>query len=191
MNAVLVSLLLLAPAQAPGQGKGKKNKNDGPPPAAKEIEDIDPEGRFEGGIIDQAQRYFLWLEDGEWRLRTGSTNVKTSFTGTIKVKNGTFASWHGAGLDKGKKNPDLFRISNDRTTMTFTLTTSGKADGINFKTKGEDAVLEFNLTANGKNGPKVVRIGKEKQSPSGMPFRMKSPDPAAKTKKPGKEGKSE
>jgi hypothetical protein len=186
MIAIIASFLMLIPAQAPGQGKGKNKKKNAGPPAAKEIEDIDPEGRFEGGIIDQAQRYFLWYDDGEWRLRTGSTNVKTSFTGSVKVKNGTFASWHGAGLDKGKKNPDFFRINNDRTELSFTFTTSGRADGVNFKTKGDNVILEFNLTANGKSGPRVVRIGKEKQSPSAMPFRLKAPDPAAKPKKESK-----
>jgi hypothetical protein len=183
MVALLTAVLLLVPAQAQGKGKGKKKKEP-----AKEIEDIDPSFRFEGGIIDQSMSYFLWIEAGEWRLRTGSTNRKAIFTGTIKVKNGTFASWHGAGLDKGKKNPDLFRINNDRTELTFHFVTSGRADGINFKIKGDDAVLEFNLKAEQRNGPKVVRIGKDKVSPSGMPFRLraKPPESSDAPKKPGK-----
>lgn len=183
MVALLTAVLLLAPAQAQGKGKGKK-KNE----PAKEIENIDPSFRFEGGIIDQSASYFLWIEGGEWRLRTGSTNQKVVFSGTIKVKNGTFASWHGAGLDKGKKNPDLFRISNDRTQLTFSFVTSGRADGVNFKINGDEAILEFNLKAGQRNGPKVVKIGKEKQSPSGMPFRIRAKPPESNDapKKPAK-----
>lgn len=185
MVALVTAALLLIPCQAPGQGKGKGKKKDAPP---KEIEDIDPSGRFEGGIIDQSASFFLWVDGGEWRLRTGSTNKKTTFSGTIKVKNGSFASFYGMGLDKGKKNPDSFRVSNDRTEMTFSFVTAGRADGVNFKVKGDDAILEFNLTAGARNGPRIMKIGKEKLSPSGMPFRLRAhpPDADGKSKKPGK-----
>jgi hypothetical protein len=191
MVAFPTAVLLLITSQGPGQGKGKGGKKKNAPP--KEIEDIDPTGRFDGGIIDQSSSFFLWFDDGEWRLRTGSTNRKTNFTGTIKAKNGTFASWHGAGLDKGKKNPDVFRINNDRTELTFSFVTAGRADGINFKIKGDDAILEFALNADGRNGPRVVKIGKEKQNPSGMPFRIraKPPESEDKPKKPGKKESSE
>lgn len=191
MIALVTAVLLLVPAQAAGQGKGKGAKKK--PAQPKEIEDIDPTGRFEGGIIDQSSSFFLWFDEGEWRLRTGSTNKKTNFTGTIKVKNGTFASWHGAGLDKGKKNPDVFRINNERTELTFSFITNGRADGINFKIKGDDAVLEFALNAEGRNGPKVVKIGKEKSNPSGMPFRIRAKPPESddKPKKPGKKEPTE
>jgi len=185
MVALLTAVLLLAPTQAPGQGKGKGKKKNVQP---KEIEDIDPVGRFEGGIIDQFTSFFLWVEDGEWRLRTGSTNKRATFTGTIKVKNGTFASWHGAGLDKSKTQNDLFRINNERTELTFSFITGRRADGVNFKIKGDDAVLEFNLKAEARNGPKVVKIGKDKLNPSGMPFRLRAKPPESDddSKKPGK-----
>src|SRR4051812_11305443 len=157
MIALVTAILLLVPAQAPGQGKGKGAKKK--PTQPKEIEDIDPTGRFEGGIIDQTTSFFVWVEDGEWRLRTGSTNKKATFSGSIKVKNGTFASWHGAGLDKSKTQNDVFRINNERTELSFSFITGRKADGVNFKIKGDDAILEFALNADGRNGPRVVKIG--------------------------------
>lgn len=188
MVAIFAAALLLVPAQASGKGKAKKK-----PAPTKEIEEIDPTGRFEGGIINQASSFFVWFEDGEWRLRTGSTKKKTTFSGVIKVKNGAFASWHGAGLEKGKKNPDVFRVNGDRTEISFSFITLGKADGLNFKVKGDDAILEFSLNGNGRTGPRVVKIGKEKQYPSGMPFRIraKPPELNGDEKKPGKKETSD
>jgi hypothetical protein len=185
MVALLTAAMLLLPVQAQGQGKGKGKKKDAPP---KEIEDIDATGRFEGGIIDQSASFFLWVDRGEWRLRTGSTNRKVTFSGTIKVRNGTFASWHAAGFEKGKKSQDVFRVSNDRAELAFTMVTAGKADGVNFKVKGDDAILEFSLSAGARSGPRIVKIGKDKKNPSGMPFRLRARPPAAEgeSKKPGK-----
>ena len=185
MVALLTAVMLLTPVQAEkGKNKGKKRE-------PKEIEDIDPVGRFEGGIIDQTTSFFLWVEDGEWRLRTGSTNKKANFTGTIKVKNGTFASWHGAGIESRKNNNDVFRINNDRTELSLSFVTGKRADGVNFKINGDDAILEFSLNADGKTGPRIVKIGKDKAIPSGMPFRLRVPAPDAKPKKPAKKDSGE
>jgi len=185
MVALLTAILLFVPAQGEkGKGKGKK-KNE-----PKEIEDIDPNGRFEGGIIDQSASWFLWLDGATWHLRTGSTNRKTNFNGSIKVKNGTVAACYGVGLDKGRKkapSPDQYRVNGERSEITFTFVTAGKADGINFKIKGDDAILEFSLSSDGPSGPRRVKIGKEKQNPSGMPFRLKVPPPEdPKSKKAAK-----
>jgi len=103
------------------------------------------------------------------------------------VKNGTFASWHGAGLDKSKTQNDVFRINNERTELSFSFITGRKADGVNFKVKGDDPILEFALNADGRTGPRIVKIGKEKSNPSGMPFRLRvPPESESKSKKTSK-----
>ncbi|HVJ82138.1 MAG TPA: hypothetical protein VNC50_13800 [Planctomycetia bacterium] len=185
MNALILALALLTPMQAQG-----KKKKAAAPPGPPTLENINPRDRMEGAIGDKRAGYYLWLDKDEWHLRTGSQNRKATFTGTIKLKGGTFKAWHEVGMEKKGKNPDWFRINDARNQMTWQITTAGGADGINFKVEaGSDAELEFDLIVGGAKGPQRVAIGKNGRHPSQVPFLLKAIPPERKEEEKPKKGK--
>jgi hypothetical protein len=192
MTAFLVFAVLLAPLQDGGKKGNKKKPPTVPtvPPDPNAIEKINPRDRFEGGIIDKRAGWFLWLEKDVWHLRSGSDNKKSTFSAVVRVKNGKFKSHVKMGFEK-KGGSDQFAVNADKTEMRFTLTTHGKADGVNFEVEGDEAIVEFDLAVNGNKSPERIAVGMNKRHPKQNPFRLPNNPPereksgAPKKKKAG------
>jgi hypothetical protein len=150
-----------------------KKKPAAPKPKAVEI---DPWHRPEGSIVAKPARFYIWYEEGTWSVRT-CAQVARQFSGTITVKGGTIKSVLPVGTRKEVKQ-DAWRVDGDRTKMQFAFKTGQKSDGFDMKVEGEEATIEFNLSAGERKNPNIIFIGHGEQHPGSNPFEL----PAAPVK---------
>jgi len=168
LHAVPVAVIALclacgAIAQQPAaKAKAKKAKA--------QVEKIDPWGRPEGSIVDQAARYYVWYDDSGWHVRSTAKGQRT-FHGTISVKDARIKSCVPIGLKDGKQKgqPDAWRVNEKRTQLTFRFKTSTKSDGFDIDVEG-DGTIEFELAIDNEQKPQAIFVGENKRHPAKSPF---------------------
>lgn len=174
MRAILVGLLLavvgsgllaLAAAEQPTT-KGKVAKAKGQP------RELDPWDRPAGSIVNQTARYYVWYDKQGWHLRATAKGLRT-FSGQISVKQGSIKSCVPVGLKDGKQKgiPDVWKVNDARSRLTFRFRTANKSDGFDLVVEG-DGELEFDLAIDNQKKPAALFVGAGKQHPSSNPFTL-------------------
>ncbi|MCX7781210.1 MAG: hypothetical protein N2491_09925 [Negativicutes bacterium] len=101
------------------------------------------EGKPDAFRPGDTRGYFIWHDDNGMHLRTTTRGHERIFTGVIRT-DGKFVN-----VDDFKmEGNDRIRVSRDRDTIWFRLSTAGAVDGLNFRIKGGDYV-HFELYMDG------------------------------------------
>jgi hypothetical protein len=159
-----------AAQQPPAKAKAK--------PKAK-AQKLDPWNRPEGTIVDQTARYYVWYDATGWHIRCTAKGLRT-FQGTVRAKGTQIKSCVPVGLSDGKQKgkPDVWRVNDKRSELTFRFRTAAKSDGFDIKVEGDGSV-EFELTIDGEQKPQTIFVGEKKRHPAESPFSQPAKPPKA------------
>jgi hypothetical protein len=110
--------------------------------------------------------YYVWQDTEGWHLVTITGGQKRFFSGEIRVMNGIIEEVMPS--DSGIPDKDITLL--DSHTITFSF--QGKKDfmGFEFKNKGEDPCVIFNLKIDDRVNKGNIFVGKGKMIPIQVPF---------------------
>ena len=153
-----------AAQQPPAKAKGAK-------PKAK-AQQVDPWNRPEGSIVDQTARYYVWYDGTGWHIRSTAKGLRT-FHGTVRTTGAEIKSCVPVGLSDGKQKgkPDVWRVNDKRSELTFRFRTAAKSDGFDIKLEG-DGTVEFELQIDDEQKPQAIFVGEKKRHPAKSPFSL-------------------
>jgi hypothetical protein len=177
-DVAIAALLLLLPLPV-FEARGAPTAGAKPParqqqrpkrPAGKKA--IDPIGRPDGQIHDQTARFYVWFDRSGWHVRTTAKQVRR-FHGTVRLTDARIKSCLAVGLkERQKAGSDAFRVNAARSELMFEFRTSTASDGFDLAVEGDEGEIEFELAIDEQKLPRSVFIGKSKEHPDKMPFRM-------------------
>ncbi len=123
----------------------------------------------------------MWYDASGWHIRTTAKGLRT-FHGTVKVKDARIKSCVPVGLSDGKQKgkPDVWRVNEKRSELTYRFRTSARSDGFDIVLEG-DGQIEFELAIDGEQKPQAIFVGQKKRRPEKSPFSQ--PATPAKTGK--------
>lgn len=161
-------------AQNPAKGKAAKGKAAKGKAAKSKSQPraVDPWDRPAGSIVDQTARYYVWYDKQGWHLRATAKGLRT-FSGTIGINQGKIKSCVPVGLKDGKQKgiPDIWKVNDARSQLSFRFRTAQKSDGFDLMVEG-DGRLKFDLRIDNQPKPAATFIGAGKQHPGQMPFTL-------------------
>lgn len=111
--------------------------------------------------------YFMWQDKDGLHLRTTAPGTVHTFSGVIRT-NGRFGDITGklTGPD------DYFRINQDRSEITFTITTEKGEPGLDLSLNG-GTYVKFDLSIDGAPAdPQAIYIGRQGWHPSSHSFTL-------------------
>ncbi len=111
--------------------------------------------------------FFIWQDRDGLHLRTSTDGSRHVFSGTIRT-DGVFRDTFG----KSKGGDDFFRVSGDRSKVTFQFTNLGDTAAIDMFIDGGSYVA-FNLSLDGaESDPAAIFIGREGWHPGDYKFTL-------------------
>jgi hypothetical protein len=121
---------------------------------------------FEPG---KSMGYFLWQDKEGLHLRTTSSGITHTFSGTVRT-DGRFEDVLGK---YGGSNEDYFDVSKSQNKITYHFTTSEEEEGIDFQLS-YGSYVKFSLTLDGKPiDADMIFIGKDGWHPASHEFTLR------------------
>ena len=136
---------------------------------------LDPIGRPDGQIHDQTARFYVWFDKSGWHVRTTAKQVRR-FSGTIRLTEARVKSCLPIGLkERQKAAADALRVKPDRSEVQFAFRSSTASDGFDLQVEsgsGDGGEIEFDLAIDDQRNARTVFVGKARQQPGRLPFRV-------------------
>jgi hypothetical protein len=177
--AGLLSIVFCLPSLLADDTPATQNETEAPVT----IEAGDVAGQPEQDLVKVTNaRYFVWHDSKGWHLRTAAKAL-TQFSGSIRIKGGSFGKLRPIGLEAKARNPDRWAVDAERTEVRFEIHTVGSFDGFDFDIVGDPTsrvVFDLSQGRTGRRMPMRIFLGRDSKHPQKSRFECTAhPDKAA------------